>query len=293
MTSEVVKNPPTPGSPSWKRLITASKVPSLLGISPYRSQFTLWHDMNGTIPAEGHVEGKPEWDWGHDAEPSLVKWWLRHHKGWQAGPGEIAYKDDDLPFPNMVTLDRRARRGRRFHILECKVARDIDTWGRPGEENSVPDHYRAQVITQMGVSGIHEASVIALGFGTPEIHTVDWDADLWAGIVAACVDWHASLKSGIAPDLDDRVSTYETVRGLHPDIDRERLAPVDPKIAGAYLAATRIEKEAARIAQGRKTRLLAAMGNARRAVVGDAIIATRSPSGRGAVKLTPNLKAMK
>ena len=161
----VMSNPPRPGTPEWRGMITASKVPTLLGLSPWSSPYALWHEMYAGLEPPA-MEGD-HLRWGHLAEQSLVDWWLDANPGWQAGAGEITYTSDALPFPNAVTLDRRARRGRRFHIIECKTTRDMDQWGRPGDPDSVPAHYLAQVIFQMGVSGIHEASVVVLGYGTP------------------------------------------------------------------------------------------------------------------------------
>lgn len=291
MTPQVVTDPPAAGSPEWQTMITASKVPAILGLSPFKSPYALWHEMAGNIAPEGAGETRPEWDWGHDAEDSLVNWWKRHHKGWRTNHGEIAYTDESLPFPNLATLDRRAARGSARRILECKVVRDLDGWGRPGEPDSVPADKAAQATVQMGISGIHEHYVIVLGpFGPPEIHKVPWDPDAWSLIVEACTAWHRSLVAGTPPPLDNTTATYEAVRRLHPDIDREATVQVDPAQAAAFLAADRIARQAETVAQGRKTRMLATMGRARRAMVGETVIATRAAAGKG-VRLTPNRRA--
>lgn len=291
MTHEILATAPPPGSAEWQKMITASKVPVILGLSPFKSRYALWHEMAGNITPEGHVEGKPEWDWGHDVEDALVKWWKRHNPGWQTNAGEVAYTDTDLPFPNVATLDRRARRGRARWIIECKTARDLDAWGRPGEPDSVPAHYAAQATAQMGISGIHRHSVVVLGpWGVPEIHDVPWDPEVWDLIVGACTAWHRSLIFGEVPELDNSTATYEAVRRLHPDIDRDATVQVSAAQARAYLTADRLAKKAEAVARGRKTRMLASMGRARRAMVGNEVVATRSASGK-AVRLTPRHKA--
>ncbi|STD79122.1 Uncharacterised protein [Corynebacterium minutissimum] len=88
--------------------------------------------------------------WGHIAEESLAKWWLHNNPGWhlnvaRRGRAEIAYTNDDLPFPNMATIDRRAMNRKygttspeRFHIIECKTAMTMNDWGRP--MNRIPSH---------------------------------------------------------------------------------------------------------------------------------------------------------
>ena len=42
---------PEPGSREWHRLITASKVPAILGLSPWQSPYSLWMQMSGRIDA--------------------------------------------------------------------------------------------------------------------------------------------------------------------------------------------------------------------------------------------------
>ena len=292
----VMSNPPRPGTPEWRGMITASKVPTLLGLSPWGSPYALWHEMYGGLEPPA-LEGD-HLRWGNIAEQSLVGWWLDANPDWTVNPPvrgvtEITYTDPGLPFPNAVTLDRRAwHRGKRtHHIIECKTTRDMDQWGRPGDPDSVPAHYLAQVMFQMGVSGIHEASVVVLGYGTPEIHEVQWDGDVWASIVAACTRWHQTGIAGDPPPLDDRTATYDAVRGLHPDIDRDTDTQIDLGEAVALLDALEEEAAAKATVIAAKTRLLDQMGNARRALVGDTTLATRTPGRGDSITLRINRKA--
>lgn len=288
--SHVLHSPPPPGTAGWLRQITPSKVAAILGISPWESQFSLWHKMHGDLPSE-QADGDI-FAWGHTAEDSLVSWWKRKNPGWRTNRGEIAYTDPSLPFPNLATLDRRAVRGRRYAIIECKTTSRMDTWGKPGEPHSVPLFYEAQVITQMGISGIHEAYVVVLGYGVPEIHKVEWSAETWALIVDECAAWWESLEAGEPPALSDEKATYEAVRGLHPDIDKELSIQVTAEQAKAYLDAVRAVDEAKQVLLGEKIRLAALMGNAHKALVGGVQIADRRVRGNSAPSIYPNKKAV-
>lgn len=182
------------GSPQWRKTITASKIPAILGIDPFTTTGELWMRMSG-MAAWPELEGD-HLTWGHIAEDSLVNWWLHKHPGWQAGKGEVAYSDESLPFPNQVLIDRRARRGRRFHIIECKTSDSTKTWG--GDE--LPAHVAAQVLAQMGISGIHEASVVAQIHSTvPMIHKVQWEPELWDAVVEQVAGFYESLGSDVPP----------------------------------------------------------------------------------------------
>lgn len=288
VTISIVADPPKPGSPEHTRIISASKVPAILGVSRFKSQYTMWHEMAGLVDPE--VLDPDRMAWGHIAEPSLAGWWLHKHPGAKLNPRrngtfEIAYSSDALPFPNMATLDRRAYlpaapRDKRFHIVECKTAMTLDDWGRPGEEDSVPADYYAQVMFQMGVSGIHQASAVVLGpFGEPEIHDITFDQVEFDAIVDRLVDWQASLEMGLAPALDSSVSTYETVRGLHPDIDPKGEVQITLEEAVAYLDTAVGEDDAKAAHRDAKIQVMQRMGDAKYLKCGDVKIAHREARG--------------
>lgn len=288
----VMTDAPVPGTQEWLRLITPSKIPIILGVSPFKSPYALWHEMHGDInPPPISQETENVFAWGHDAEDSLVNWWRRHNPGWRTNSGEIAYTDPELPFPNLATLDRRAVRGRAYKIIECKTTREIEQWGAAGTTDSAPVHYTAQALGQMGISGIHDHNFVVHAFGYPEIHPCEWNEDVWLAIIPRLEEWHQSLVDGNPPDLDDELTTYETVRGLHPDIERGKNIDIDPALAQEYLAACKASKDAQEVERGYKTRVLDAMGTAHKAMVGGVKIADRRPGRGGHVSLYCNTKA--
>lgn len=196
-----------------------------------------------------------------------------------------------MPFPNLATLDRRAVRGRAYRIIECKTARDLNDWGRPGEEDSAPTDYSTQVLSQMGISGIHAADIPVLGgYGAPEIHTVPWDAELWEMIIPRLTEWHESIEAGEPPELSDSVADYQALRGLHPEIEQGATFEVEEKQAHAYLDAVHALDAAKKEAQWQKNQLMQAMGTAQKATFGTATIATRQ-AARSGPALVANKKA--
>ena len=288
VVSRIVDNPPAPGTREHTRMITASKVPAILGISRFKSQYSMWHEMHGDVDPE--VLDPDRMAWGHIAEPSLAGWWVHKHPGAKLNPRrngtfEIAYSSDALPFPNIATLDRRAYlptapRDQRFHIVECKTAMTLDDWGRPSEEDSVPADYYAQVMFQMGVSGIHRASAVVLGpFGQPEIHDLEFEQGEFDAIIDRCVSWQASLEMGLPPALDTSVSTYETVRGLHPDIDPKGEVQITLEEAVAYLDTAVGEDDAKAAHRDAKIQVMQRMGDAKYLKCGDVKIAHREARG--------------
>lgn len=292
MTSRIVTDKAEPGSPEWLKLITASKIPSILGISRFKSQFSLWHEMAGNLPSEpiGTAQ-QDDFDYGHAVELAAGEYWRFKNPGWRLSRGEVQYTDDGFEFGNAATIDGRASRGSLRRIAEIKTARDLAEWGDDGS-GEVPADYAAQVIWQQRVTGFTAPANIVLWpqYGKPKIYVIEYSAQLAAAIVAAVRKWNASLAAGEPPELDDTISTYETVRRLHPEIDG-REVQLDPDLAADYLTAVADDKEITKRLRGLKTRVLDVMGNAQTAVVIDLKIATRTPGRGDSVSLRSNTKA--
>lgn len=292
MTSRIVTDKAEPGSPEWLKLITASKIPSILGISRFKSQFSLWHEMAGNLPSEpiGTAQ-QDDFDYGHAVELAAGEYWRFKNPGWRLSRGEVQYTDDGFEFGNAATIDGRASRGSLRRIAEIKTARDLAEWGDAGS-GEVPADYAAQVIWQQRVTGFTAPANIVLWpqYGKPKIYVIEYSAQLAAAIVAAVRKWNASLAAGEPPELDDTISTYETVRRLHPEIDG-REVQLDPDLAADYLTAVSDDKAITKRLRGLKTRVLDVMGNAQTAVVIDLKIATRTPGRGDSISLRSNTKA--
>ena len=283
-----------PGSSEWRSTISSSKIPTILGLSPWNSPYALWHEMHGDVAPAGMDEKRARI--GHYAELMLVPYWLDDHPGWTCErTSELSYEQTftgDYGYPAVATVDAVATGpdGEQC-IIECKTTNDMSTWGKPGDPDAVPAHYYAQVMWQMGVSGIHRAEIIVLGHMQTETHPVEWDPDVFAGLVDAGADWWASLEAGDPPALDESVATYETVRGLHPDIDKGTEVETGRDMALAILDATMTLEEADATLQGLKTKALDLMGTAQHLTCGGEKIATRRARGKGKPFITINKQA--
>lgn len=285
MTSYVITDPPRPGTAAHRQLITASKVPSILGIDPFKSRYALWHEMHGDIePPPVSASTQKIFDWGHSAELAIADYWKKQNPGWTLNGGEIAFTDDALPFPNLVTLDELALKDGERRVLEFKTANSFQSaakWGKPGEVNSAPANYLVQHIFQRGVSGIHDGQIILQSMGAPEFHDVTWDVMLWSKIVSACATFWKSLEDGIPPSPDDDTkATYEVIRGLHPEIDKDSEWQIGHAEAEALLQASADEADAKSRVQRMKNLILADMGTANHAVYNGYRVASRQ-AGRG------------
>ena len=283
-----------PGSPTWVRTITASKVPAILGMSRFQSQFSLWHEMAGLVEPAPVTEAKQElFDYGHAVEVAAAEYWRFRNPGWRLSRSEVAYTDPALPFPNQVTIDRRASRGSSRRIVEMKSARSLEDWGDDGS-GETPADYAAQVITQQHISGLTADADLVLWptYGHPRVYTIVYDRAVAEHIVERCAAWWESIKSGNPPELDDSITTYETLRRLHPDVDRGAEVEVDLADAIELLQSGHDEKEVKKVARGAKSRILAAAGDAQYVTCRGVRVADRRGNSAGTVSLYPNTKVL-
>lgn len=277
--------PPAPGTPEWAKNLSASKVPAVLGLSPWTSQRTLWHQMRGEVEPE---KIDPSLDrFGHMAELMLGPWWEETGGGRILGAHDVTYTDGH---DWIATLDWEGTDQDGPCIIECKTTRSLDDWADEDGNPAVPAHYEAQVRFQMGVSGIRRAYVVVLGpFHQVEEYVIEHDEEMWQAIAARCIDWMNSLN-GEAPDLDDTVSTWRTMRKLHPDIEKGVEKEIDPELAKNILDAKRLLEDAEAKVRAHQIVLLDLMGTAQKAMCGGEKIADRRNGAHG-INLVINRKA--
>lgn len=267
--------PPAPGTPEWRRLITASKVPAILGVDPYHSPRSMWDQMTGRIPPDEHTAAMER---GHLLEPALLAWWRAHHPDHTDWHEQAAARYGDWL---LVTPDGAATLDGEDVLVECKTTTRDDLWGEPGTDQ-VPPHVLAQVLVQLHVTDAARAYVVMLGSRlTFTEYVVDRDPGMETAILDRLQDFAATLGGDTPPPLDDHPATYEAVRAEHPDIDRDASVELDPDMAWEWIAAKKRREAAEREERAAKTRLLDRMGAARLATHAGQTIARRQPARHG------------
>lgn len=227
----------TPGSPEWLKIVTASKVAAILGISPWDSPRSLWHKMRGDLPRD---EGDDATRRGQYLEAGILAWWRDQHgitddRQWVEQPS-YTLGDWAAATPDAMTLGIP---GESEVLVEAKST-SMD-WG--GE---LPAYYLTQVIWQMHVSGIHRCYVPVLGPRlTFEEYVVDYadHAEDAALIERRAREFYDSLGGDTPPDLDDTVATYEAVRKVHPEIEKGQAVELTREEADDLVTYAHLAKE--------------------------------------------------
>lgn len=260
------------GNPEWLRIMTASKISAVLGLSPWESRFSLYHRMSGAIVDEGSDATRR----GNYLEAGVVAWfadqvpdhrvektgtWLHHERRWQA-----ATPDRLITTPGGDT-----------ELLEVKTSSMDEGWGDDGTDE-IPVYYRAQVIWQLDTLGLTRCHVaVLLPFLEFRRYIVEYDeaeAELMRVTAREFLD---GLEQGNRPAIDDSTATYQVVRELHPDIDGESVE-IPAELADGYLVACGNRDHWTREKQRFASQITDAMGSARYATSNGQRIAIRVPA---------------
>lgn len=269
----------TPGSPAWSRIITASKVAAILGVSPWQSPRSLWHEMRGDVerPPSNAAQSR-----GHYLEPAILAWWRDQHgvaddRQWTAQP---TYRLGDwaAATPDAVTLGIP---GLAECLVEAKSAADMDEWGEPGTDQ-IPAYYLAQVHWQLHVSKAVRCYVPVIGpYLRFSEYVVDRDDEIGALLEARCREFYDSLAGDEPPPLDNSTATLEVLRRLHPDITKGETVQLNPDDAREWLTASAAAKAAETRLTGAKSRVLDALAGAQYGEANGVRVARRQASGKG------------
>lgn len=273
---------PIPGTAEHLRLVTASKVAAIIGVSPWMSPWSLWQEMKGSVQPEPTSDLRER---GHLLEPAVLSWWGERHRGatnilsqpWYARATWAGAR------PDLAGFDEHGN----LAVVEAKTAARDDEWGDPGTDE-IPERYAVQVQWQMGCA---EASVAYVPMLGPRLefreYIVAFDPDLFEWMEGRAYAFWKSLTADVPPPLDSSVATIATLRRMHPHINPDATVVV-PDADIALLATARAAKNAAVEAErSALAPILAAMGDAKYADTPTrSRAAARQASGRGiALKL--------
>lgn len=277
-----------PGSAQHLQMVSPSKVPAILGISRWESQYSLWHRMAGDVPAKD-APMQDIFEVGLAMEMGMAELYKMRHPGWKLSNGEVQFvgDSDQFGFPWVATIDRRASRGRARRVVEMKTARSMEEWGDEGTSEA-PQDYTAQVLSQMLFSGYNDYPahlVVMSAFFKEHVYEIPFDQSTAAWIVRECQCFWNSIQAGVEPALDDSVSTYECVRAMHPDITPELSRDIPEPLYNELVAASGAAKEAEATLRGIKSKVLATVGDAQYVTVNGDRVATRRPHRSGSVNL--------
>lgn len=264
-------------SPEWHHLrsqgVGGSLVGTIAGLNKWESPYTAWAKYTGQI--DDNIPQSPAMEWGHRLEAVVLDKFQDEHPELEVIREVGTWQNLERPYqianPDAIATDEHGN----LVVIEIKTARFPDDWA-----NGVPLYYTTQVQWYLSTLGIQRAFVAVL-IGGSDYREFEIEADHFQqeADIALVERWLEHVKNDEAPDWDGSMSTYETVRKMHPEIQDEEVELGD--LGAQTLAAIDKENEAKAEALKLKSQVLDKMGLAKRGMVDGQHMFSRQARGTG------------
>lgn len=269
---------PQPGTPEWCALVTASKVPAMLGLSPWDSPLSMWLKMAGRAPWDEESQAMRR---GNMLENAVLDWWLADNPE--------AVEVDRQPWCQLMDEDWCGATPDMSILGATDEPEFVDAKTTTDDEESwwdgPPAHYLTSSMWQLAMAPRVKRVNLAVLFGrrlTLRKFTVERDDELCGALIDRAREFYLSLAADEPPPLSGMACEYDAIRKAHPEIDRGETATIPADLAGEYVTAYRATKALPAI----QAAVLDAMGRAQYAADPDGNrIARRQPSKGDAVAL--------
>lgn len=206
-----------------RAIIGGSDAPIVMGLSPYKSPYTLYLEKAGLTEPEPKPDNGPLY-FGKVLEPILMNELKKRE-----GINNIEYApplilDKEFSFLG-AHLDGRIPGTSK--IIEAKTTSPFkrDDWGEPGTDN-IPDYYILQCQHNMRVAEAELCFVpVLVGGSDYRTYRVKRNEGLIHSIVDAEVEFWERVKEHNPPDPDGSESSTEALKKLYPTGTGEIISP--------------------------------------------------------------------
>jgi len=178
--------------------ITSTEVSALFGLSPYKTEFELYHEKSNGQAVK--IPDNTRMKWGRRFEAPIAQG-VAEDQGW------------NIAKINVYMRDAAARIGSSFDykiesssdgpgLLEIK---NVDTlqFRKNWLDDEAPEHIELQIQHQMEVSGIKWCALVAMvGGNDPKVILRNYDSDIGRSIRAKVAAFWETVDSGRAPSAD-------------------------------------------------------------------------------------------
>jgi putative phage-type endonuclease len=254
--------------------IGGSDVATVIGLSKWKSAYSLWAERVGIV--EKTFKESEAMEWGTRLETVIAAKFIEAHPELEVTVdcGTWAHNDRawQIANPDGVYVTADGVQG----ILEIKTATYEDDWA-----DGVPRYYQTQVQWYMQTLGLGEAIVAVLFHGNKyreyTLLANKFEQDLNLQRVEKFLQ---HVHTGVAPDIDGSDSTLETIRAEHPHIDPQSVYDAT-KHALRYFTTKEQLKLVTEAHNASKAELLSEMGNAKTATVDGEVVFQRQARGLG------------
>lgn len=253
-----------------KKDITSTEIPALYGLSPYKTEFELFHEKRDGVSVK--FEANERMKWGNRLEAAIAHG-AAEEMGWSIAPLKVYMRDPDLRMGSSFDfeiLDSDNGKG----ILEVKNVDGLQyarNWLDDGAGNiEAPEHIELQIQHQMELTGYEwTALCLLVGGNTLKIVLRKRDKEIGADIRKKIAEFWAKVDANAAPNPDYSADAEFIIKQLRGDSIDGLVAESTPQLdmlIERYHYLGQAIKEQTDIREATKAEILMAIGSASKVV---------------------------
>ena len=272
----------------WLKLrvedITSTEVSALYGLSPYSSEFEIFHQKKDKQVVT--LEPNERMKWGNRLEAAIAHG-AAEEMGWTIEPMKVYIRDADLRMGSSFDfkiIDPVKGDG----IMEVKNVDGIQyarNWIDDGEGNiEAPEHIELQVQHEMEVADLDWAAIVVLvGGNTQKIAFRKRDKAIGADLRKRVAEFWKKVEQGIAPSPDYTLDAEYIIKQLRTESDPDLIMDAGEELQELIKKYSFVKKEANdmdKLATQLKAQILDMIGTASKVITpfGTLSCSTTKPS---------------
>jgi putative phage-type endonuclease len=219
-----------------KKVVTATDIGAICGLSPYRSAFDVWMDKTREeIPPDRPTDAMT---WGNRLEPVIAAAYTESY-GIKTVKAEFIRRDID-GVPCGATPDYLSEDGK--INVEVKTSRSSRGWGDAGTDE-VPDYYLTQVTWQMGICQ-REITHLACLIGASDfrIFNIPFSREFFDKLLHRAQEFWKLVETKTPPQVDGSDSCAEYYSKLYQKGGKDIIKNPSPVLVGNAVKYFKLQK---------------------------------------------------
>lgn len=273
--------------------VTSTEVSALFGLSPYLTEFELFHQKRDAVVVK--IEPNERMKWGNRLESAIAQG-AAEDMGWNIAKLNIYMRDQAARIGSSFDFEIKSS-ANGPGILEVKNVDWVQyqkNWIDDGNGNiEAPEHIELQVQHQMEISGFEWCAIVALvGGNEQKIVLRNRDRDIGKSIREKTGEFWNRVLQNQPPSADYTRDAEFIIKQLRRDSVEGLVAEADEQLENMIRDFEFIRKEVSdleKIKEQRRAEILDRIGHASKVLTSFGSLSTGQVKGRSGTLITPEM----
>jgi len=273
--------------------VTSTEVSALFGLSPYLTEFELFHQKRDAVVVK--LEPNERMKWGNRLESAIAQG-AAEDMGWNIAKLNVYMRDQAARIGSSFDFEIKSS-ANGPGILEVKNVDWVQyqkNWIDDGAGNiEAPEHIELQVQHQMEVAGYEWCAIVALvGGNEQKIVLRNRDRDIGKSIREKSGEFWNRVLQNQPPSADYTRDAEYIIKQLRRDSIEGLVAEADAELEDMIKQFEFVRKEASdleKIKEQRRAEILDRIGHASKVITRFGSLSTGQVKGRSGTLITPEM----